>query len=315
MTRAMRVSHEEVVAAYQRTGSVWRAGKELGLAGQTVHERLRVLGHPLAGRHWTAEEVDELRSLLGHLTLGQIAHQLGRTYAGIACKVSELGLRSLPNRRPVKIPRGAGYDRASVKRYTRQLDESGEKVTRFARRNGLGIEALVQAFERLHPEWWEGYKRRHSDIEERDCLYCKRAFIPANGKQVLCSRRCGATRRVDMEYFGGERRNTIGLAEGRCQLCAREVTKGLSSHHVLGKENDPENKCLIALCAGCHKAVTLLASRAFIDNPESWETLIQLVWLRKHGGDVPLYGVYACVELEALDADDEEDDLSAGGAA
>jgi hypothetical protein len=41
---------EEIVSAYLRTGSVWKAGKLLGMAGQSVHERLRAIGHPLSNR-------------------------------------------------------------------------------------------------------------------------------------------------------------------------------------------------------------------------------------------------------------------------
>jgi len=58
-----------------------------------------------------------------------------------------------------------------------------------------------------------------------------------------------------MEYFGGNRLNTIGLISKTCQLCMRKVEKGLSSHHIIGKEKDPENQYLIALCSGCHKLV------------------------------------------------------------
>jgi len=301
MAGQSRYTADQVIAAYQRTGSVWRAGKELGLAGQSVHERLRAIGYPMSNRHWDQAEIDELRALADHLTIGEAAHRLGRTYAAVACKINELGIGSRTgNKRKRKIPRGAGYDKASCKRYTRQLDASGDRITVFARRQGLSIESLVQALQRYFPDWWVAYRAAHSDIPERECNYCGATFIPANGKQLSCTRQCGAARRVDESYFGGKRRNTIGLAAGQCQLCARVDVKGLSSHHVIGKENDPENDYLIALCPGCHRLVTFLGSRPFLDHAEGWESLIQLVLLRRNGANGDVAGVGAYVDIDLL---------------
>lgn len=302
MSTVSRYTAQDIIDAYQRTGSVWRAGKELGLAGQTVHERLLAVGYPLAGRRWTGDEIDELRALAGHATIGEIARRLGRPYNGVACKISDLGIGSRAgNRRKVKIPRGAGYDKASVKKYMRQLDTSGDSIYRFARRNGLGIEALVQAIERDDPDWWRAYREAHSDLPAARCGYCDAEFIPSSAKQKFCSRKCGSDARTDESYFGGRRRQTIGLAEGKCQLCGRVGIKGLSSHHVLGKENDPDNEALVALCSGCHKAVTFLASRTFVDDEVAWQSLISLVWLRRHGHRRhETGGVEVCVDIDEI---------------
>lgn len=300
-----RFTAQQVIDAYQSTGSVWRAAKELGISGQSVHERLKAVGYPLAARNWTPEEVDELRSLVDHCTISEIASRLGRPYHGVAVKVSRLGIGSRTgSRRPVKIPRGAGYDKASIKKYAGQIDESGSTVHAFARRNGLGVEALCVAMERNLPDWWEAYRRAHSDLPEKDCPYCERTFIPSNSRQIYCSRRCGNTRRVDDDYFGGKRRQTIGLAEGRCQLCGRTSVKALSSHHMLGKENDPDNDFLIALCSGCHQLVTLLASRKFLEEAEGWQSLIELTLLRHYGNQEDVAGVETYVEIDTLTPDE-----------
>lgn len=302
MTTKSRYTGQEIIDAYKRTGSVWRAGKELGLAGQTVHERLKALDYPLAGRNWMPDEVDELRALAGNMTIGEISNRLGRPYAGVACKISELGLgERFGNRVKIKIPRGAGYDKASVKRYMAQLEASGDTVHRFARRMGLGVEMLIYAIERDAPDWWRAYREAHSDLPEATCPYCGNAFVPSNKKQRFCRRKCSTDARIDESYFGGKRRQTIGLAEGQCQLCGRTGVKGLSSHHMLGKENDPENEALIALCQGCHKAVTFLASRTFVDDEVVWQSLISLVWLRKHGDRrEESGGVEVCVEVREI---------------
>lgn len=306
MTRS-RYTNEDIIDAYRRTGSVWRAGKELGLTGQTVHERLSAIGYPLAGRAWDEEELEELRALASHCTIGEIARRLGRPYAGVAQKVSRLDLGTrYGNRQQRKLPRGAGYDKASTLRYAREITDSGVPVSRYARAHGLGVEQLCQALERHLPDWWETHRKTHSDLDEIACKGCGQKFIPSNARQQFHSRRCADTYRRDQDYFGGKRSRTVGLAEGRCQLCGREVTRGLSSHHVLGKENDPENELLIALCQGCHKIVTFLGARAFVDDEAAWETLVSLAWLRRHGAN-PGHGVHIVVDIDELTAEDVEE--------
>lgn len=302
-----RITNEEVIEAYKATGSVWKAAKQLGVVGQSVHERLRALSYPIAGRKWSAEEVDEMRALAdAGVTAGQIATRLGRSFAGVACKLSELGLTT---KRPSlnKPKRATGYDRKSIDTHLRALEGNLRlRPTSYCRALGLDIESFVQACQRHFEDRWDSYAASISTIPTKECSYCGRIFYPTNGKQQTCSRRCTSTARQDRDYFGGKRRNTIGLTAGICQLCGREGHKGLSSHHVLGKENDPDNEVLIALCQGCHKIITMLATRKFVDDTEAWETVIALTWLRRHGGDTLEEGkaLYVSVALE-LDFDEE----------
>jgi 5-methylcytosine-specific restriction endonuclease McrA len=279
-----RVSNEEIIAAYLDTGSVWKAAKQVGIVGQTVHERLRAIGYKLAAQHWTDDETAELREqVTAGVPLGEIAQRLARSYAGVACKASELGVRSTA-RRPRKLPRGGGWDKANTTRHMKALTAHDGKVTQYARSNGLAVELLVRALQRHCPDQWRDYLASHSEIPQKTCPYCGDEFIPSsNGRQTYCTRKCGDDARADRSYFGGKRRSTVGLASQTCQLCRRQGVKGLSSHHVFGKEHDPENDFLIALCAGCHKCVTLLGSRAFADTEEGWEALISLVWMRREG--------------------------------
>lgn len=306
-----RVTSQQIIDAYQATGSVWRAGKSLGITGQTVHDRLRALQYPLAGRHWSPDEVQELRSLYSAaVPLGEIAQRLGRPYAGVACKASELGLKTTPVRQR-KAPRGAGWDKVSTRHHLDALTRYPGKITAFARMHGLSLEMLVQAIQRHFPDEWHAYVERHSDMPRKTCPYCEGEFVPANGKQIYCDRHCADRARRDRTYFGGKRRSTPGLADGICQLCGKEGMRGLSSHHVLGKENDAENDFLIAICQGCHKLVSMLGGRSFVDDEAAWESLISLAWLRKHGaqlasGEMP-HGtsLHVTVDIDVY-VDDEE---------
>jgi hypothetical protein len=80
---------------------------------------------------------------------------------------------------------------------------------------------------------------------------------------------------------------------------------------VLGKENDPLNDVLIALCQGCHQIVTLLGARTFTDDPRAWEALISLAWMRRHGAELAIGTsekvVYTEVTIEISEADEWDD--------
>jgi hypothetical protein len=69
---------------------------------------------------------------------------------------------------------------------------------------------------------------------------------------------------------------------------------------MIGKENDPNNDWLIALCPGCHQIVTILGGRNFAGTPEVWESLIQLVLIRKNGADADFRGIFCSVEIEPI---------------
>jgi 5-methylcytosine-specific restriction endonuclease McrA len=307
MSAPLRATNEQIVDAYRETGSIWKAGKQLGLAGQSVHERLVAIGHPIAGRSWTAEEESELLELLTRgVTVAEAARRLGRTFNGVAVKASRQGIRVARNHE-VKLPRGAGYDKVSTLRHVAALERSGVPVTRYARTHGLSVEPFVQALQRYAPARWEIYLKAHSELPERECPYCHRIFIPMNGKQIYCKRKCAADARADRSYFGGNRRRTIGLDAGICQICGRKNPKGLSSHHVFGRENDLDGEALIALCRGCHRLVTsLAASPRVLDDESGIEGLLAFAWLRRHGAkDLPPgHGIRVIVEFD-IEPDEE----------
>lgn len=302
-----RVTGLQVVQAYREHGNIWKAAKALGICGQSVWERMRAMGHRMQNEKWTEEENNELASLLKTCTLSEIANRLGRSYAGVAIKVSRLHLRTEPvKRRPQKIQRGVGLDKASVKKHLQAMSDEDSSVTKYCRKQKFSVDNFALACQTHFPEKWDEYAKKHGKLPTKPCAYCEREFHPQNGRQKTCSRKCQARRRTNETYFGGKHRQTIGLAEGVCQLCKREGVKGLSSHHVLGKQNDPDNDYLVALCRGCHQVVGTLAGRNFIDDPEGWESLISLCLIRRHA-DKPnpeIAGVHACVDIEWLSEED-----------
>jgi hypothetical protein len=311
MAYPQRVTNEELIAAYRDTGSIWKAATRLGICGQSVHERLKRLGVQLANQNWSEDETKVLSYLAAEgWTISQIASRLGRPYAGVAAKLSELKIRS--TYRPArKVPRGLGLTKAKVVAFAKYLLRTGTSVNKAAHRCRISTTSLTSALQQHAADLWAEYLSTHSHLPPKDCPGCGASFIPLTKKQQACTAKCSSTARADMRYFGGKRRDTIGLTEGICQLCLK-TGKTLSSHHLLGKENDPDNEILVALCAGCHQLVGILGRRADCGSREFWENLIALAiaraWADKGRKDA---GAFVSVDIEPLTEDEVVEALPA----
>lgn len=302
MSYPAKVSVEQVVEAYKATGSVWKSAKRLGICGQSVWERLRAMDYPMQSVRWTAEEVEELKQLLPECSLSEIAERLGRPYAGVAGVVSNLGLSARARTLRNKLPRGRGYTKRNAKQWAREILSADIGIRPFAIRKRLSVESLIHCLQQHQPQFWENWVRTHSDLPRKKCAYCEQDFYPVTAKAKTCSRRCQRHLRSDRKYFGGRRRHAIGMVEGVCQLCL-EKKETLSAHHIFGKQHDPENEHLIALCTGCHQIVGILIGRLFLDHREGWERLVGMVMLGKLRGkwkDGKVAGIHACVDFEQL---------------
>ena len=91
-----KVSDESLIDSYSQTGNIWKTAEELGLCGQTVHQRLSNLGVIRKINYWTQEDDEVLKDK--YLTykmsnkLNELATQLGRTKQFICRKAKKLGL-------------------------------------------------------------------------------------------------------------------------------------------------------------------------------------------------------------------------------
>ena len=276
------MSDEEIVAAYRALGSIWKAAKRIGLCGQSVHERLQRLGFPMAHQEWSRAELDEARRLaMQGEPLAQIAARLGRTYYAVALKLSRNGVGSRNRAGRWKPKHVKQLRRSRVHEFAKLLLHDGWSVRRLARREGLAVTPLVDALQTYEPAAWERYVALHSAWPWRTCPGCDARFRPLTGKQQFCTVHCRESHHRNVAYFGGRRLEAVGLREGICQLCGKESKKWLAAHHVLGRENDPENGALIALCRGCHDLVTRFAARAWVDRPGSVAYFVALALARR----------------------------------
>ena len=279
-----RATDEQVITAYRETGSVWKAAKSLGLAGQTVHERLQRLGIDLAHAKWTSEEDQELGHFYAdpYLSLAEIAKRLNRTSAAVACRAGDLGL--VKARPPKRVPRGKGYDKQSIKRHLKAIDSFDGSLTKYCRSSRLGVENFAHAAQRYFPDWWANYVRVHSDLQQIKCTYCCELFYPSNRRQQYCTRKCSSDHRRDLNYFGGKRRDAAGVLDRVCQICLKDIKGKIHVHHVYGKQSDTENDYLVALCSRCHMALEqICVNTDLADNTDAWIRMISFVWLKRHG--------------------------------
>lgn len=93
----LKVKDKVILESYKRTGNIWKTGKEVGLSGQSVWERLKKLNVPLSIRHWTEDEISRLRILYNvpiyeTIRLSMFAKDIGRSNSSVARKARELDL-------------------------------------------------------------------------------------------------------------------------------------------------------------------------------------------------------------------------------
>ena len=101
MAYKKKASDEEIISAYQETGSLWAAAKMLGMCGQSVHERMHKMGHPPTGMNPWSE--DDLRYLKANYEtyacqaggLDELSQKLKRKKTNVCKKARDLGLTNI----------------------------------------------------------------------------------------------------------------------------------------------------------------------------------------------------------------------------
>lgn len=102
--RGIIVSDDDILSAYQETGSVWKAGEKLGIVGQTVHARLSKMGKNVGHNVFTPEHDAEL--ILSYTLyassgrLAELAKKMGRTKQFLCRQAKRLGLTDIKRDRP-----------------------------------------------------------------------------------------------------------------------------------------------------------------------------------------------------------------------
>lgn len=104
MPARLRVTDEELTAAYHATGSVQGAGKQCGMRGSSAHERLRKLGVVAPRKVWSDENDAVLRELyepyVSEGRLGELAKRFGILKSTLCYHAKNIGLTNHRRARP-----------------------------------------------------------------------------------------------------------------------------------------------------------------------------------------------------------------------
>ena len=103
MVHNKKVADEVIIEAYKRLNSVWAVGIEVGLCGQSVHERLKKLGlsNPVNVLSEEHKQIllNEYDSYASKGELGILAKRLGRSKCLICRYAGQLGLTTLKRKK------------------------------------------------------------------------------------------------------------------------------------------------------------------------------------------------------------------------
>ena len=102
-----KVPDEIIIEAYHRSRNVWKVGKEVGLCGQSVHERTKRLGIKTNYPPFTDKEkqvlIDEYIKYRDLGQLQKLAKKLKRTKQFICRKAKVLGLTNPSHLKPYAV--------------------------------------------------------------------------------------------------------------------------------------------------------------------------------------------------------------------
>jgi hypothetical protein len=94
-----KIPNEQLIESYGRLNNIWQVAKEVGLCGQSVHERLIKLGLKLQNPKWTDDEkfflIEHYSNYLLDGRLQELADKMGRTKQFICRKAKLIGLTNI----------------------------------------------------------------------------------------------------------------------------------------------------------------------------------------------------------------------------
>lgn len=104
MPQKRKVSDDALLADYAKTGSVWKTADNLGICGQSVHERLVKLGKNVPVRVFTDAEITRLRNEYEVFAdagkLNDLALSMGRSKHLLCRQARALGITDQGRKRP-----------------------------------------------------------------------------------------------------------------------------------------------------------------------------------------------------------------------
>jgi Holliday junction resolvase len=155
---AKKCSDNEIIEAYKKTKNIWRAAENLGMCGQSVHERLVRLGVKLNHPKWTEEETCILRERYilyrnsGKLDL--LAKKLNRTKHLICRKAKEIGLTNYKRSREWGLV-WKNMDIESAGILFEKFKKSTYGFNNFCEHYNFGKNGFYDTMKKYFPDEWE----------------------------------------------------------------------------------------------------------------------------------------------------------------
>jgi len=137
----MKATDHEIRAAYAEHGSVWKAGKALGMCGQSVHERLVKIGANHGHNVFTKE--DDTKIMLRYARyrdegrLQDLADEMGRDKTTLCGRAGKLGLTD-PSCVRLNLRTWKGMSRSDARMWMDRFKESGQPLGEFCAKEGIG---------------------------------------------------------------------------------------------------------------------------------------------------------------------------------
>ena len=158
MSYPMKATDEQVRAAYERLGNVWKVADELGMCGQSVHERLRRMGVDTSLNLFTMEDEEYLAERYVPYrdagALQVLADEMGRTKQFICRKAGEMGLTDKKcERRYLRVWKD--MPREAVQGIWETFKRQRYGITEFCRRRHYDIQHFTDCMRRNFPEEYE----------------------------------------------------------------------------------------------------------------------------------------------------------------
>lgn len=152
-----RVSNDVLLEAYQRLGNVWKVGDEVGMAGQTAHERLKRIG-AINSPRFTEPEIERLKCeyviYRDAGKLQELADAMGREKTSICAQARKLGLTDPQGAKPwLRTWKGITEDVARV--IFEDFRKSNLNMTQYCTKKGIDDLGFSREMRRLFPAEWE----------------------------------------------------------------------------------------------------------------------------------------------------------------
>ena len=158
MSYKRKATDEQITESYARLGNIWKVAEELGMCGQSVHERLKKLGIDTSVNVFTDDDYKYLAErYVPYRNAGQLqtlADEMGRTKQFICRKAGELGLtdRNLP-----KAYNAVWRDlpREAAKAFWDDFKKSRYGIEEYCNRKHYGSQLFIDCMKRNFPEEYD----------------------------------------------------------------------------------------------------------------------------------------------------------------